>query len=258
MSLPKYTVNHPVTIAIVFVLLIALGIYASLDLAVDLYPEINPPVLLIFTDYSGTGPEEIEKSVTRLLESALSNVGNIEKITSVSSEGSSQITLEFTYGTDMTEAANDVRDKIEYIKKYLPEGAETPTIFKLDPSMIPILNLLVKGNRSPEEIRKISEDIIAPRIEQVSGVSMASVSGGRERLIRIEIEQNRLDAYNITLTQISNMLRGQNVQISAGSITEGNKNYLVRTSGEYTDIEQIKNTVVAYKGGGFGTNATTK
>jgi len=256
MSLPKFTVSHPVSVAIVFILLIALGIYASLDLAIDLYPEISPPVLLVFTNYSGTGPDEIEKTITRPLESALSNVGNIDKILSVSSEGSSQITIRFTYGTNMTEAANDVRDKIEFIKKYLPEGAETPTIFKFDPSMIPILNLLVKGNRTPEEIRKISEDIITPRIEQVQGVSMASVSGGRERLIRVEIDQNRLEAYNLTLTQISNMLRGQNIQISAGSITEGNKNYLVRTSGEYSSIEEIKNTVVAYKGGGFGNTPT--
>ncbi|OHD44890.1 MAG: acriflavin resistance protein, partial [Spirochaetes bacterium GWD1_27_9] len=245
--LAKEIVKRPVTLFIVFILLIGLGVYASLDLAVDLYPEINPPVLLIFTDYEGTGPEEIEKTVTRPMESVLSNVGSIKKLTSVSSEGSSQITLEFTWGTDMTEAANDVRDKIDIIKKYLPDGVSTPMIFKFDPAMIPILYLIVQGNRSSEELRKISEDIIQPRLEQVEGVAMAGVSGGRERLIRVEILQNRLEAYNLTLTQISNMLRGQNVQISAGTISEGNKNYLIRTAGEYTDIEQIKNTVIAYK-----------
>ncbi len=243
----KFIVNHPVAVAVVFVLLIGLGIYSSLDLSVDLYPEINPPILLVFTDYEGTGPEEIEKLVTRPLESVLSNVGNIEKIRSVSSEGSSQIIIEFVYGTNMDEAANDVRDKISFVKKYLPSDAGSPLIFKFDPSMIPILYLTVSGNRSPEELRKIAEDIIQPRLEQVEGVAMAGIAGGRERLIRVEIKQNRLEAYNLNLTQIANMIRGQNIQISAGSITEGNKNYLIRTSGEYTDLEQLKNTVIAYK-----------
>lgn len=246
----KFTVNHPVATIIVFILLIGLGIYASLDLSVDLYPEINPPILLVFTNYKGTGPEEIEKLITRPLESVLSNVGNIEKIRSVSSEGASQIIIEFTYGTNMDEAANDVRDKLSFVETYLPDDAEKPLIFKFDPSMIPILYLVVSGNRTPEELRKISEDIIQPRLEQIEGVAMAGISGGRERMIRVEIKQNRLEAYNLNLTQIANMLRGQNIQISAGSITEGNKNYLLRTAGEYTNIEQIKNTVVAYKTSG--------
>jgi len=146
----KWTVNHPVATMVVVILLIALGIYASLDLSVDLYPEINPPILLVFTNYKGTGPEEIEKLITRPLESVLSNVGNIEKIRSISSEGASQIIIEFTYGTNMDEAANDVRDKISFVKNYLPEDAENPMIFKFDPAMIPILYLVVSGNRSPE------------------------------------------------------------------------------------------------------------
>lgn len=244
----KYTVKHPVAIVIVFILLLSLGIYAALDLSIDLYPEINPPVLLVMANYGETGPEEVEKLITRPLESALSNVGNIDEISSTSSRGYSQVIIRFTWGTDMSEAANDVRDKLEFVRNYLPEDAETPMIFKFDPAMMPILFLAVTGVRTPEELLKISEDIIQPRLEQVEGVAMAGVSGGRERMIRVEISQNRLEAYNLTLTQISNMLRGQNIQISAGSITEANKNYLVRTAGEYTDIEQIKNTVIGYKG----------
>ena len=205
----------------------------------------------MFTNYSGVGPEEIETTITRPLEGALSNVANVEKITSVSSEGSSQITIEFTYGTNMDEAPNDVRDKLEFVKSNLPEEATTPQIFKFDPSMIPILMLAVKGNRSPEELKKIAEDTIQPRIEQVEGVSLTSVSGGRERAIMVEIPQNRLDAYNLTLSQISQSLKGQNIQISAGSITEGSKNYLIRTAGEYKTIDEIKNTVIAYKGSQF-------
>lgn len=248
MNLSKIAVNKPVTFLIVFILILILGIYASMNLPIDLYPDINMPVLFIFTEYSGTGPEEIEKSITRPLESALSNVDNIDKINSTSSEGVSQIIITFKWGTNISEAANDVRDKIEFIKQALPNDAKTPMIFKFDPSMIPIMYLALRGERSPEELRKIAEDLIQPRVEQVEGIALASVMGGRERVIRVEVLQNRLQAYNLTLTQIAGMLNIQNRQISAGSITEGNKNFLIRTSGEFKDIEEIKNTVVAYKG----------
>lgn len=247
MKLTQMVVNRPATLLIVFILLVAMGIYTTLDLPIDLFPEINPPILVVFSSYEGAGPEEIEKTVTRPLESTLSNVSNIEEISSTSSEGSGMILIEFTWGTNMSEAANDVRDKLEFIKRFLPEDAETPQIFKFDPSMLPILDLMVTGNRSPEELREIAEKIIQPRIEQIGGVAMASINGGREKIIRIEIPQNRLEAYNMSLTMVANMLRGQNIQISAGSITEGNKNYLIRTAGEYKSIDEIKNTVINYK-----------
>ncbi len=250
MSVTKTVVGRPTTLIIIFAIAIGLGIYSASDLAIDLYPEITPPVLLVFTDYPGAGPEEVEKSVTRPLEGSLGNVSNVELISSTSSEGSSQIMMEFTWGTNMAEASNEVRDSLEFIKGYLPADAESPMIFKFDPSLIPILGLKVTGQRSPEELREIAENIIQPKLEQIEGVALTSISGGRERIIRVEIPQNRLEAYGLTLTQVANMMRGQNVQIAAGSITEGNLNYLVRTSGEYQSIDQIKNTVITYKGGG--------
>ncbi|MBN2547159.1 MAG: efflux RND transporter permease subunit [Spirochaetes bacterium] len=248
MNLSKLSVKRPTTMLIIFVLLVGFGLYTSLNLTIDLFPQINPPVLFLFTNYPGAGPEQVEELITRPLESALSNVSNVEKIVSTSGEGISQIRMEFVWGRKMDEASNEVRDKIEYIKQYLPEEAETPMMFKFDPSMIPIMYLGVKGNRSPEDLRKIALDIIQPRLEAVEGVALATLQGGRERAIRVEITQNRLEAYSLTLTQVANMLRGQNVQISAGSIEEVNKNYLIQTSGQYKDIEEIKNTVVAYKG----------
>lgn len=259
MSITKTVVHRPTTIFIFFVLVIGLGIYSATDLAIDLYPEIDPPILVVFTDYEGAGPEEVEKSITRPLEGSMSNVSNVENITSTSSKGNSMVMLEFTYGTNMAEAANSVRDSLEFVKGFLPGEAGTPMIFKFDPSMIPIMGLTLSGQRTPEELRQIAEDIVQPRVEQVEGVAMTSLSGGRERAIRVEIPQNRLEAYGLTMTQVANMMRGQNVQISAGSITEGTKNYLVLTSGRYDSIQQIKNTVISYKGGTPGpTGAPTE
>jgi HAE1 family hydrophobic/amphiphilic exporter-1 len=248
MSLTRTVVNRPTTIFIAFVLLIGLGIFALSDLPIDLYPEIEPPILVVITTYEGTGPEEIEKSITRPLEGALSNVSSIEKIRSVSSEGSSMIITEFTWGTDMADAANSIRDNLEFVRGFLPDEADSPMIIKFDPSMIPIMGLTVTGNRTPEELREIAENLVQPRLEQVEGVAMTSIDGGRDRVIRVEISQNRLEAYDLSLTQVANMLRGQNIQLAAGNITEGNKSYLITTSGEYTSIDEIKNTVIAYRG----------
>ncbi|MCK5200588.1 MAG: efflux RND transporter permease subunit, partial [Spirochaetales bacterium] len=169
MSMAKKVVGRPTTVLIIFVLLIGLGIYATTDLAIDLYPEIEPPILVVLTSYEGAGPEEIEKSLSKPIESSLSNISKVDKITSTSSKGSSTIIVEFTYGADMSEASADVRDSLDILKRWLPEEAESPIIFKFDPSMIPILGLTVSGNRTPEELREIAENIVKPRIEQVEG-----------------------------------------------------------------------------------------
>jgi HAE1 family hydrophobic/amphiphilic exporter-1 len=251
MSVAKTIVSIPTTIFIIFALLIGLGFFALANLPIDLYPEINPPILVVYTSYPGAGPEEVERSVTRRLEAVLSGVSSLEKVTSTSSKGSSMVIMEFTYGTDMADASNSIRDVLERVRNYIPTGADTPLIFKFDPSMIPIMGLMVTGNRTPEELREISEDTIVPRIEQTPGVATASVNGGREKIIRIEIPQSRLEAYNLTVTQIQQMLASQNLQTAAGTITEGNLSYILTTMGEYTSLDDIRNTVVSYKGGGY-------
>ena len=248
MSLSRRVVNRPTTFLIIFALLVGFGLYVATDMAIDLFPDIEPPILVVFANYPGAGPEEVEQTVTRPMESALSNVSNIDRISSTSTEGSSQVMAEFTYGTDMSEAANDVRDSLEFVRDFLPDEVSSPMIFKYDPALLPILWLQVTANRSPEDLRQLAVDTIAPRIEQIDGVALASVDGGREKVIRVDIPQNRLEAYNLNLTQIQNILRGNNMQVSAGTITEGNIKYLVRTSGEFASVDELKNTVVAYKG----------
>ncbi|MDR2633563.1 MAG: efflux RND transporter permease subunit [Treponema sp.] len=251
MSFAKTAVSRPTTMLIIFLLLIGLGIFAMLNLPIDLYPEINPPYLVVVTSYTGAGPEEVERSVSRTLEAALSGVSGLEEVTSTSSKGSSMVIMEFTYGTDLADASNSVRDALERVRNYLPTEADSPMIFRFDPSMIPIMGLMVTGNRSPEELRELAEDIIVPRIEQTPGVATASVNGGREKIIRVEIPQSRLEAYGLTVTQMQQMLASQNIQVAAGTITEGGLSYILTTLGEYTSLEQIRNTVISYKGGGL-------
>ncbi|MDR0377373.1 MAG: efflux RND transporter permease subunit [Spirochaetaceae bacterium] len=250
MSFAKTVVSRPTTVFIIFALLIMLGVFAFINLPIDLFPDINPPYLVVVTTYTGAGPEEVERTVSRTLEAALSSVSSLENINSTSSKGSSMVMMEFTYGTDLADASNSVRDALERVRNYLPAGAETPLIFKFDPSMIPIMGLMITGNRTPEELRELAEDTIVPRIEQTPGVATASVSGGREKIVRVEIPQSRLEAYGLTVTQIQQMLAAQNMQVSAGTIVEGGTSYILTTMGEYSSLDQIRNTVISYKGGG--------
>ena len=247
----KAIVNRPTTVLIIFLLLIGLGFFAFINLHIDLYPEINPPYLVVVTVYTGASPEEIERTLIRPQEAALSTVSSLEKVTSTSSKGMGMVIMQFTYGTDLADASNSVRDALERIRTYRPAGADSPMIFKFDPSMIPIMALTVRGNRSQEELREIAENTIVPRIEQTPGVATASINGGREKIIKVEIPQSRLEAYGLTVTQIQQMLAANNSQVAAGTITEEGMSYILTTIGEYQSLEEIRNTVISYQGGGL-------
>jgi len=252
MTLPKLAVSRPVTIIVIFSLVVGLGLFLLPGIPIDLYPDFNPPVLVVITTYSGAGPEDIEKNVTRILEGNLSNVADLKEITSTSSEGSSLILLEFDWSKDMTEAANDIRDRLEFAKSFMPDDAETPVLYKFDPSMIPILFLTVEGSRSPEELKSIAEDIIQPRIEQVQGVALTRVNGGRDKIIRAAVSKNRLEAYSLTISEIAKAISSQNIDVGGGSVSSGSYNFIVRSKGEYNKIEEIENTVVAYRSSSSG------
>ena len=249
--LVKTIVSRPTTVFIIFSLLIGLGFFSMANLPIDLYPEVNPPYLALFTSYAGAGPEEVERSVTRVLEATLSGVSGLETITSSSSTGFSMVVMQFTYGTDLAEASLSVRDSLDRIRRFLPTGVEPPMIFRFDPSMIPIANYMITGNRTPEELRAIAEDIVVPRIEQTPGIATASVDGGRQKIIRVEIPQNRLEAYNLTITQIQQMIAVQNMQTAVGTITEAGLNYILTAMGEFSSLDELRNTVISYRGGGF-------
>ncbi len=250
MSLSKLAVSKPTTVLIIFAVLTALGIYSTTELPIDLLPDMELPYLAISTSYANAGPEEVERSVTRPLESAISSVSGLDTMQSTSSSGSSLIVLAFNFGTNLDTATNEVRDKIDLVKSLLPADAGTPLIIRADPSMMPIMSYVLSGNRTPEELRQYAEDVVQPRLEQVDGVASASISGGREKAIIIDIPRDRLEAYSLTITQIAQMVGAQNVQGSGGTISEDDTTYSITTSGEYLSLDDIRNTVVAYKASG--------
>jgi HAE1 family hydrophobic/amphiphilic exporter-1 len=234
---------------VVFSLIAIIALYLVSGIAIDMFPETNNPVLLVMTSYSGAGPETVEKSVTRILEAQLVNLSGLTDMTSTSSEGSSMITLEFNYGSNLDAKTNDIRDRLDRVRGRLPDEADTPAIMQFDPNSMPILRIAVQGNRTQDELRSIAVNTIQDRLEQIDGVASTNVMGGRESLVRVALAQNRLEAYGLTITGIAGTLAAQNIELGAGSIVEGSKNYRIQTTGEYSSLLDIAETVIAQRNG---------
>lgn len=244
MSISKKTLEHPILTLIVFVLLGVVGVFSLKNVAISLMPDVDSPFINVRTTYTNAGPATVEKTVTKVLEGALVSVSGVKNITSTSSSGSSSISLEFNYGTDLESATNDVRDKISRVSRSLPDDAGTPSIMKMDSNAWPIMRIAVRGNRSNDDLKLIAEDQIVDLLEQVDGVAEASVSGGRTKILRVDISQNRLAAYNLTMSAVSSALSKQNIELGGGKISEGTKDYTIRTVGEYSSVEQVRETVI--------------
>lgn len=246
-------VRRPVTILMLFLVLIGLGLLGVRSIPIEFYPEVELPVVQVVTRYDGADPRVIENNVTRVLESALSSVGGIVVTSSSSAENLSSIGLEFSWGTDLTEATNHIREQLELVRSQLPRDAEDPQIRKFDPSSQPILYVALQGDLPLADLLEIADDAVRPLFERIEGIGEVTVQGGRERQIRVDLIQNRLEAFGLTAGQVVRVLESQNQQIGGGRVNEGSRNLLLRTSGEFADLEQVRNTVVA-----AGTPAVTR
>ena len=249
MSVSRLVVNRPVLFTIIFVVLTGLGLFFYSDLPVEMMPEIEYPMITVITTYSGAAPESVEKSITKPIEEALTSVTGVKELTSQSSEGSSRVMLEFDFGTNLDTATNDIRDKLDRVKRNLPDDADTPLIRIFNSSSMPIMRLAVRGDRDLGELRYIAENRIEDRLSQVEGVGDVNTYGGQVQAVQVELEQNRLDAYGITIASVKSALSKQNMELGGGDIEGSTREYLVRTTGEFKNVEEIAETVVAVKGG---------
>ena len=249
MTFSEKCVHKPVTTILVFILSIVLGIFCTTQLSVDMYPDMDLPYMLVYTSYDGAGPEEVEQNLTSTLESSLSGVSGLKKMQSRSMGGISLVILEFNFGTNLDAAGGDVRDKIDLVRNFLPDDADSPITIKLDPSMMPIMTLALKGNRTPEELRSLAEDTIESRLEQIDGVASANVFGGREKSINVDIPRDRLEAYGLTISSVAQMIGIQNIQSSGGTITSADTNYTIKNDFKYNSLDHLRHTVISYKTG---------
>jgi len=246
----KFSVKRPVTILMIILIVILIGVVSLTELPIDLLPNIEFPIAVVSTSYSGVSPEEIENLVTRPLENSLTTVGNIDTLTSISSEGSSLIILQLEFGTDMDFAALEMREKIDMVKGFLPDGASDPNVFKFDPTAMPVMYLTVRSEGDISTTQKISEDIIKTRLERIQGVASVDIGGGFEKEVQVELDQNKIQGFNLSLDYISQILMSDNINLPGGEVYKGNQELNVRTIGEYESLQQIKNANIPLKTGG--------
>lgn len=245
MKLSEFGVRWPVTTSMIFIACVILGGFAYTRVGIDLMPDMNIPVISVITSYTGAGPEEIETRITEVIEERVATVQNVDKVTSSSMEGVSMITVRFNWDTDLSEAANDIRERIDLIRKYLPDGADDPMILKFDMSAIPVMVLCVTANESWEKLDRIVDKKITDALKRLPRVATAISQGGLRRTIRVKLDRERLKATGVSGQQVVQMLHAQNLSNPGGNIRSGVVDFLIRTPAEFTTVEEIGDLVVS-------------
>jgi HAE1 family hydrophobic/amphiphilic exporter-1 len=249
MKISRFSVHRPIFTIMVVLIVILLGIISLIRLPIDLMPDISYPTLSISCSYQNAGPQEIEELITRPIEQAMSAVPGVEEVSSVSSEGSSSVRVTFAWGTDLDAAANDVRDRLDRVVRRLPENVDRPTLRKFDMASFPVLILGASSKLDPVQTRQILEDEVQYRLERVPGVASVDIMGGLQREVHVSLDPAKINALSIPLDVIMSRIRESNVNIPAGTIEQGNFEVTIRTPGEYTDLSQLNETVVAMRQG---------
>jgi HAE1 family hydrophobic/amphiphilic exporter-1 len=247
MKLSSISIKRPITFFMIYIIAIGFGIFGLSNLKLDLYPDIEFPMAVVITNYEGVGSEDIENTLTRTLESTVSTVEGIKHVSSTSSKGSSLIQVEFDWGTDMAQAETNIRRRVDMVRDYLPEDASDPLVIVFDPSMMPVMRLMVASDElGSAELRRLVEDQIQPRFERIDGVASATVNGGLEREIQVNINPYELAANNISILNVVSMIGYANLPIPGGLIEEGRLEFSVVTNSEFQSVEDIENVTVGY------------
>ncbi|MCK4363251.1 MAG: efflux RND transporter permease subunit, partial [Candidatus Aminicenantes bacterium] len=237
MKITQLTIKRPITTFMFFLGIVLLGFVSLRELSVDLLPDISYPRLSVVTEYPGVAPEEIETFVTLPLEAAVSRIPGLRRVESVSKEGQSFMTLEFSWGTNMDFATLHTREKLDGAP--IPEQAEDPVIISLDPQSKPIMVIAISGDRSLLELKEFSEELIKPRLEQIEGIGSAEIVGGVEREIQVEVDPRLLSLYGLTIDQIAGRIDEFNQNLQGGTIRKGRFKYALRVVGEFEVLSEI-------------------
>ena len=243
----KICVEKPVAVFMGIIAVLLLGFISLSRLAIDFLPNMEVPYITILTQYDNAGPEEIEKSITRLIERAVASVNNVKTITSSSEEGESRVNIEFNWGSDLSDAAADIREALDIVKGSLPDDAESPRVFKFSTDMIPIMYIFFYGTENLAALYNYVDTQIVDRIEQAQGVARAEIRGGLQSQIKVDVDMNRLQAYGLDINSIVSILSIENQNLAGGQTYEGVYKYILRTTGEFKNLDDIGNVVVALK-----------
>lgn len=249
MKIYESSVKKPITTAIIFVAVVVLGLFSLSKLSIDMWPEIDKNQAIVIVTYPGASAEDVENNVSKTLESALSTVSDLKKLKSTSKENTAVITVEFNWGTDLDAAVNDMRDKIEMVKSYLPDGCSNPIIMKISTDMMPVVMYSATAEESSQALYKVLEDGVANPLNRINGVGSVSISGAPQREISVNIDPQKLEAYNLTIEQIGGAIAKENVNTPGGSIDIGSETYSLRIEGEMKESDLLNNVIVSNYGG---------
>ncbi|SDC47703.1 MULTISPECIES: efflux RND transporter permease subunit [unclassified Candidatus Frackibacter] len=245
MNLPKFSVEKPYTVVASVLIILLLGVLAFNTLQVKLYPELNPTVITVMTEYSGVSAVDVDELINEPLEDELGTVEGIKSIEAKAQQGISIVTAEFGYEKDINVAAVDIQNVINRIRNQLPKDIEEPKVLKVDSSNKPVLTISVNGLNSLVKLRSLVENEIRPQFQVVDGISAVNLFGGLEREVIITVDKSKLKAYQIPINAITQRIKNENVNKPAGKITIKKNEYLIRAIGEYEKIKDLKNIVIS-------------
>jgi len=244
MKIPEFSVNRKVTTAMLAMILIVLGLLAFTRLGLDFFPDIEFPTVSVVTTYTGASSEDIENTITRPMEQIINSVSRVKKVTSTTLEGASVIMVEFEWGTNLDFAAQDIRDQIGLYQNFMPEEASDPLVVKFNLGQMPIIFGGITAKMPTYELKELIEDEVTPRLERIDGVASAQVFSMDTREIWVDIDKSALESLNVSLDQILFALRMENLNLPAGRVVERHSEFLLRTLGEFKNLDDIRNTII--------------
>jgi hydrophobic/amphiphilic exporter-1 (mainly G- bacteria), HAE1 family len=249
MSIPRIAIARPVTMFMISGIIILMGAVSVTRLPVDLLPDVTYPTVSVFVRYPGVGPQEIEQLITRPIEQTVSAVAGLDQLNSTSSEGISRVSLSFAWGTDLNEAMDDMRMRLDRVRGRMPIDAEPMQIFRQDSNAAPIMSLGIEGDYDRVTLREMAENQIGPRLERAEGVAAVTTYGGLRRQIHVQLSKEKIAALELPVDRISALLRSENTNTPLGEVNQGERTYLLRSQAQFQSLDEIRNLVLMTRGG---------
>ncbi len=249
MKITEIAVKRPIATIIVYTFLLITSFIALFKLPIDLFPELDLPVLIVVTPYPQATALDVEEKVTKIVENAVASVPGIDTVESRSMENISVVTARFKWGSNIDEKASDLRDLLEFTKMALPDEVEKPRIIKIDPSMMPVMFLSVSASRPIKDLNYIVEKKIVDELKKVDGVAGAILRGGEEKEVSVMLDPQKLAYYRLTVQQVISAIQQENLEVPIGDVYEGYKKYSVRLSAKFSSVDEINNLIVGNFGG---------